>query len=143
MSDRESFYRHEPIGSAERTLPAEIYNAMRLLFESCGEEALFVPVRSMQYLAVIDREEVIFVDRHRARQIEFAWQHFRPQQRQSLSDPVPYTLVCYEESAAETMKRALWEFYAAVKQLAERHRRDTAANAASSGSIIRFPEAGS
>lgn len=141
MSDRESFYRGDPVSSTQRTLPAEIYNAMRLLFESCGEEAMFVPVRSMQYLAVIDREEVIFVDRHRARQIEFAWQNFRPQLRQGLGDAVPYTLVCYEESAAETMKRALWEFYGALRQLAERRRRDAAAKAVSPGGIIKFPEA--
>ena len=141
MSDIESFYRQEAVSSTERQLPAEIYNAMRLLFEACGEEALFVPIRSMQYLAVIDAEEVIFVDRHRARQIEFAWQNFRPRQRQGLGDPVPYLLVCYEQSAAETMKRALWEFHGAVRQLAERRRRDTAANAVPPGRIIKFPEA--
>ncbi|MEE9328387.1 MAG: hypothetical protein V3U71_13960 [Cocleimonas sp.] len=48
---------------------------------------MFVPIRSMQYMAVIDREEVIFVYAHRREVIEFTWRRFNPQERNSLEDP--------------------------------------------------------
>lgn len=122
MPQYESFYRPQPLGAQMRTLPAAHYNALRLLLDFSSRPCVFVPIRTMQYMAVIDREEVIFVDSQVKADIEFAWRYFRPQARNSLSEPVPYTFEYYEAKALETMKRAQGEFFKAVQLLAARSR---------------------
>ena len=62
MGQKEVFYRGKKIGHEDRMLPAVTYNAMRLLIDYSDESSVFLPIRSMQYMAVIDHEEVIFVD---------------------------------------------------------------------------------
>ena len=116
----ESFYRDEEIGREASSLPASTYNLAHTLLKQCGQTCLFVPIRSMQYMAVIDHEEIIFVDREGARMIELAWQHFNPHARAALDEPVPYEAVYYMEKGRETMKRLTVEFYKALSQLASR-----------------------
>lgn len=99
-------------------MPASIYNLLVVLLERSPEGVVFVPIRSMQYLAIADREEIIFLDSERKSWIEIAWQHFHPQRRSSLADPVPYEAVYYATSAQETMKRLQSEFPAALKAMA-------------------------
>ena len=111
MQQTEVFHRGEEIGHEARKLPAVTYNTIRLLFDYSDTSAVFLPIRSMQYMAVIDHEEIIFVDGLSARRsIEFAWQQFKPQERSNLTDPVSYRFTYYDEKALETMKRLQWEF---------------------------------
>lgn len=106
MQEIESFERGEELGSEPRKLPAETYNTMRLLLDYSDSSCVFVPIRSMQYMAVIDREEIIFVDAIFARRsIEFSWHQFKPQKRSNLTDPVSYSFTYYNKKALETMKR--------------------------------------
>lgn len=120
MRQIESFVRGEALGSEQRLLPAAVYNEMILLFHRRAGSCLFVPIRSMQYMAVIDNEEVIFVDSQRRTTIEFSWQKFTPQTRSSLDDPVTYEFVYYNKKALETMKRAQVEFAKFIHQMNER-----------------------
>ena len=119
----EVFYRGDKIGHEDRNLPAVTYNAMRLLFDYSNSSSVFLPIRSMQYMAIIDHEEVIFVDGLCAKKsIEFAWRHFNPQQRNKLTDPVPFRFSYYEEKALETIKRIQWEFDKALHQHHEKNK---------------------
>jgi hypothetical protein len=122
MPQYESFYRGDVLGSETRTLSASHYNAMRLLLDFSGKPCVFVPIRTMQVMAVIDREEVIFVASHHKAEVEFAWRYFHPQTREALTDPVPYTLEYYKPDALENMKRAQGEFFQHVQLLAGRLR---------------------
>ena len=111
MQEKERFNRGDEIGSENRMLPAETYNTIRLLLDYSESSCVFVPIRSMQYIAVIDHEEVIFVDGLTAkRSIEFSWRQFKPQERSNLTDPVSYSFTYYSEKALVTMKRLQWEF---------------------------------
>ena len=111
MQKHESFNRGEKLGFELRMLPAETYNIMHLLLSYSDSSCVFLPIRSMQYMAVIDHEEVIFVDAISARRsIELSWQHFNPRERSSLTEPVPFRFVYYDSKALETMKRLQWEF---------------------------------
>ncbi|MBK8453758.1 MAG: hypothetical protein WAQ53_13040 [Thiofilum sp.] len=136
MPQYESFYRGKPLGAEPRTLPAEHYNALRLLLDFSGKPCVFVPIRTLQYMAVIDHEEVIFVDSQVKVDIEFAWRYFRPQVRSSLTEPVPYLFEYYEAQALETMKRAQVEFYQHVQLLAERMRQAEPIKAKDNNNII-------
>lgn len=101
-------------------MPARTYNDMHTLFRRCGESCLFIPIRSMQYMAVIDEEEVIFVDSMKKALVEFSWQKFHPQSRTNLADPVPYEFVYYDSRALETIKRAQSEFSLCVHQMMDK-----------------------
>lgn len=119
MNVEETFYRRDEQGREARTLPAATYNlAHRLLIQSGA--CLFVPIRSMQMLAVLDAEEFIFVDREGGRLIETAWQRFRPQARSALDAPVPYEAVHYSSASAPNMPQLQGEFHKALLQLERR-----------------------
>ncbi len=111
-------YRNSEIRREPLVLSATVYNAAHLLLEHSKEGVVFVPIRSMQYLAVIDREEIIFLDGTNKNWVEIAWQNFCPQQRTALTEPVPYEAVHYNLNSNEIMKRLLGEFPQALRALA-------------------------
>ena len=117
----ERFYREQEIARLPAFLPAATYNLAHTLLARAGP-CLFVPIRSLQYMAVLDAEEFIFVDSQRKAWIELAWQHFRPQARIALDERVPFEIVHYLPQAATTMKRLPSEFHLALQLLAERQK---------------------
>jgi hypothetical protein len=117
MNVEETFYRPEPLASESRSLPAEAYNLAHHLVTQAREGCVFVPIRSMQVLAVLDREEFVFIDRERRSLIDIAWQRFHPGQRNSLEDPVAYEAVYYSPGAQASMQRLQGEFLKALRDL--------------------------
>ena len=122
----ERFYREQEIARLPDFLPAATYNLAHTLLARAGA-CLFVPIRSMQYMAVLDAEEFIFVDSQNKAWVELAWQHFRPQARASLDERVPFEVVHYLPHAAETMKRLPGAFHQALLLLAGRQKPDAPA----------------
>ncbi|HQS81310.1 MAG TPA: hypothetical protein PKV42_02510 [Thiobacillus sp.] len=122
----ERFYREQEIARLPDFLPAATYNLAHTLLARAGK-CLFVPIRSLQYMAVLDAEEFIFVDSQNKAWVELAWQHFRPQARRALDERVPFEVVHYLPHAAETMKRLPGEFYKALQLLAVRQKPDVPA----------------
>jgi hypothetical protein len=115
----ERFYREQEIARLPAFLPAATYNLAHTLLTHAGQ-CLFVPIRSLQYMAVLDAEEFIFVDGQNKAWVELAWQHFRPQARTALNERVPFEEVHYLPQATETMKRLPGEFHKALRMLADR-----------------------
>jgi len=100
--------------------PPTTFNLAHTLLARAGK-CLFVPIRCLQYMAVLDVEEFIFVDSQNKAWVELAWQHFHPQARSSLDECVPFEVVHYAPQAAETMKRLPGEFHKSLLVLAERN----------------------
>ena len=117
MLVEETFYRPAELDREARTLPADLYNLAHLLLARAANGCLFVPIRSMQFLAVLDAEEFIFVDREKGRMIDLAWQRFRAGERAALDDPVAYETVYYAANGGETMLRLQGEFRKALQSL--------------------------
>jgi hypothetical protein len=113
------FYREQEIARLPDFLPAATYNLAHTLL-SRTDGCLFVPIRSLQYMAVLDAEEFIFVDGQNRAWVELAWQNFRPRARSALDERVPFEVAHYTTQAAETMKRLPAEFLKALQVLAER-----------------------
>lgn len=113
-------YRNPEFSREARTLPAATYNKTRTLLARCPSGCLFVPIRSMQFLAVVDAEEIVFLDGNSKCWIDVAWRNFCPQQRDALDQPVAYQAVYYHADAAALMPRLLAEFPLALEQLAAR-----------------------
>ncbi len=136
METIESFERGPVIRREPRLLGAGIYNKVRLLFAEANRDLLFIPIQRIQYLAVMDDEEIIFVDDLGDRRIELAWRHLRPQVRDSLTDPVPYTLEIYRPRGFRTMRHLQGDFSEAIHQLRQRRKR---VQPASKAEIRRLP----
>ena len=110
-------YRDIELHRDSRLLSATVYNTAHVLLENSREGVVFVPIRNMQFLVVIDREEFLFLDAENKSQVDIAWQNFRPQKRAALTEPVPYEAVFYNQNGKETMKRLLAELPAALNIL--------------------------
>jgi hypothetical protein len=119
---QETFYRPPEVARESRRLPAETYNLALVLWRQSRGDGLFVPIRTMQYLAVVDDAEIIFVHREGRRMIEIAWQSFHPEVRESLADPVPYELVTYAGADPGGVQRLPMEFLQALRSLAQKNR---------------------
>lgn len=126
-------YRDAEIKREIRYLPASIYNLAITLLARCPTQHLFVPIRSMQYMAIIDREEFVFIDGERKCWIDLAWQNFKPHARDALNQPVAYEIVYYRENISEMMRRLHSEFQAALQLLVIKEKLDGPAR------IIHFP----
>jgi hypothetical protein len=126
----ETFFRPAETGRSRSTLPAPLYNLCRLLLTRCPTQSVFVPIRSMQHLAVIDREEIIFADSlgyavhdgQGGRLILQSWIVDMKSGRDSLSEPVPVDQVFYTGNGDELQRRLMSEFPPALKRYDERQR---------------------
>jgi hypothetical protein len=124
---RLSFERGEEIDRENRQLPAEYYRKILLLFSRGRGSNLFVPIRSMQYLAIVDQEEIVFVDGQGPRTIELAWRDFHPGEREDLRSPVTYTCIYYEDKGRTNMGRLQGEFLKSLDLLEHRQPRSEGA----------------
>jgi hypothetical protein len=117
-------YRDQELQRETRHLPAATYNLAHTLLAHSPAGVVFVPIRAMQYLAILDQEEIVFIDAQRKSLIDIAWQHFRPQQRSALDEPVAYEAVYYHPAAADIMQRLQSEFPRALQTLSGKEKID-------------------
>ena len=120
MIVEETFYRPDELRRQPSSMSGVTYNLAHQLVAQSPQGCVFVPIRSMQYLAVLDAQEFIFLDSQGDRRIELAWQAFHPQTRTALDEPVPYDLVHYDAQAEATMRWLPGEFHKALLQVRER-----------------------
>lgn len=126
-------YRDTACSSEMTALPAATYNLAITLLSRTASGYLFVPIRPMQYLAILDHEEFVFIDGERKCWIDIAWQHFRPQQRESLEDPVTFEAIYYRPESVGLMRRLQTEFPLALRSLAGKQKLDGPAR------VLKFP----
>ena len=116
MQEIQHYSRGTEIGHGFHTLPATNYNNLKRLMQVSTESVLEVPVPKLQYLAVVDQNEVVFVDLHFRHVIEFAWQSLIPRDRNSLFSPVDFRSCWYNRLAHEAMLLMPEAFGAAVEK---------------------------
>ena len=127
-SHPEIFFRPGERACERLTIPAALYNQCRLALSRCRNEHVFVPVRSMQVMAVIDTDEVIFVDNMAyavqdgagGKLIFLAWSLAPSAGRDDLSAPAPIQLRYYRDDARELHGRLVGEFGQELEALLER-----------------------
>lgn len=126
-------YREDEVSREPRHLPASTYNLAITLLGRCKDPYLFVPIRSMQYLAILDLEEFVFIDGERKCWIDIAWHHFKPQMRTALDQSVAYEAIYYRAEQAAIMTRLQREFPLALKVLEDKEKLQNP------GKLIKFP----
>ena len=128
--DNEVFFRPEEIEREASTIRGDLFNRCRRALACSVTDCTFVPVRSMQLLAVITRDEVVFVDSlnyavrdgRGGRLIMLAWDLSRVGQRDSLTGPVPVEIIYFHENTRDLHARLMSEFPAALDTF-EKHAR--------------------
>jgi hypothetical protein len=126
----ETFFLPEELGRQDWTLPAELYNLTRTLLSRSDFDSAFIPIRSMQYLAVITRDEIVFVDSQAyacrngegGRMVIVAWKFDARRQRVSLDAPQPCVVVHYHRDSAAIQQRLISDFRAALELVDYRDR---------------------
>lgn len=89
-----------------------------------------MPIRSMQFLAVMDQDEIVFVDSQSyavsenqgGRLILVAWQFTETHKREALTDPVPCEVVFYASKHADIQLRLVEELRKAMELMDQRYR---------------------
>ncbi len=136
MQYQERFYRGDTLGTEMSTLSAETYNDIRRLISRHDNPQVFIPVRSMQYMAVVSEKEVLFVDIHIQRVTELSWSGFQSNDRGSLDSPVSFSCAWYNSKAQEGMHKAPKEFAESLKVLLNKLRNKDDNQTAT---LLRFP----
>jgi hypothetical protein len=129
--DTEVFFRPEEIEREASSIRAELFSRCRRALARSVTGCAFVPVRSMQLLAVITRDEIVFVDNlnyavrdgRGGRLIMLAWDLSRGGQRTSLDRPVPIEIVSFQEESRDLHNRLMSEFPPALASQ-EKYARD-------------------
>lgn len=143
----ETFFRPAEIARERVTLPAPLANRCRLLLQHADARHVFVPVRSMQYQAVLDETEIIFVDNQSyavsegqgGRLIMLAWDIALRNPRDSLTAPVPMEIVYFNSDGHDIHRRLMSEFPRAVEHF-EARQKDTAQKG-STATVLPFRQA--
>jgi hypothetical protein len=129
-------YRDPELKREQRQLPAVTYNLAHTLLARSKTGNLFIPIRAIQYLAIMDAEELVFLDGERKCWIDIAWRNFHPQARASLDEPVKYEAVYYSADAEKIMSRLQAELPRALQELAKKSRLEGPAQ------VLKFPAPG-
>jgi hypothetical protein len=140
----ETFFRPEEVAREQINLPAPLFNRCVLLLNRSATRNVFIPVRAMQYQAVIDAEEIIFVDNQGyavqdgkgGRLIILSWQMPMHKSRDSLNEPVPIEVVYYVREDHNIHRRLIGEFPKALDLYEDRLKENE--NAAQKATILPF-----
>lgn len=131
MKTTVTLFRPPEISRKPWRLPADMYNVMTLIRAQRlrkGEQAAFVPIREMQFLAVLDQDEVLFVDGaggymvtdgQAGRPIKLALSRFARGEREDLSAPVDCEVIFYSPQAEAHFQRILSIFAPALARYRE------------------------
>lgn len=121
---RETFFRPAEYSREASSLPAAIVNGLRRLLSRAQRDHLFLPIRQMQYLAIVERDQIVFVDSQSyahqdgvgGRLIRLAWQLNPASQRNSLDEPIACEILYYAPNLKDTHRRLVSELRNLVSQ---------------------------
>ena len=113
-------HRAPEMARVRRAIAGSTYNLARLLQQRSAHGVAFVPIRSMQVLAVLGADEFVFVDGMERAWAMLAWDRFGSAARDSLAQPIGFDCVAYSPQAALAMQRLPRELHLALVGIAAR-----------------------
>lgn len=129
--DTQSFFTPDEFFCQKFRLLAKTYNLAHVLLNRNQSNHIFVPIRSLQYLAIIEKNAFWFVDSlayavrddEGGRLIKVSWHPvIDPNQRDALTQHMDCQVIFYGEDMSEIQNRLNSEFYQAMLQIDQRHR---------------------
>ena len=129
--DTQSFFTPDEFSHENTRLVSQTYNLAHVLLNRSKSDHLFIPIRSLQYLAIIEKAAFWFVDslayavrgEEGGRLIRISWHPLiSANQREGLTQHMDCRVVFYGEDMREVQNRLNSEFYQAMLQIDQRHR---------------------
>ncbi len=126
----QTFFLPTPCKHFSSMVRAETYNLAHTLLNRSDSEYVFVPIRSMQYLAVIEGHDIWFVDslayavneNEGGRLITISWHTNPKMERNALIENTPIEIIFYQKHISEIQLRLSSEFHRAMLLVDERYR---------------------
>jgi len=135
--DTQSFFTPDEFSCQKTQLLSITYNLAHTLLNRSEASHLFIPIRSLQYLAIIEKNIFWFVDSmayavrgaEGGRLIRVSWKPIiHAQQRDDLTLPMECRVIFYGDDMQEIQNRLNSEFYRAMLLIDQRHRDRLAAH---------------
>ena len=123
-STLETFIRPVELSRQSLRLGSSIFNAYRLLISRDTDGFVFLPLRNIQFQAIVSSDEILFVDSYGpyhsdvttgGRCISFAWQFVDIRQRDSITHPAGYEFIRYCDNSDVDNNRLVTEFSLALE----------------------------
>jgi len=131
----ETFFLPREVERNSWLLLADIYNLYHSLYVTNELGHVFVPIRGLQFMAILDKNEIVFVDSQSyavaknskgedegGRLILIAWQFPVSHNRDSLEDPMPCEVVFYDKKNDDLQMRLIPAFREAIHLVDQRYR---------------------
>jgi hypothetical protein len=126
----ETFFLPDEVERNNSMVPGDIYNLYHSLQARSQTGHVFVPIRTLQFMAVLDKNEIVFVDSESyattndqgGRLILIAWKFPLSHDRDALTDPMPCEIVFYEKKNTDLQLRLIPEFRRAMELMDKRYR---------------------
>ncbi len=126
----QTFFLPDQFSQKTSAMRADCYNLAHTLLKRTDSDHVFVPIRSMQYLAVIDGDDFWFVDSQAyavnenegGRMITVSWHSNAALDRKALNEQVPIQVVFYDRDMVQIQLRLTGEFHQAMLQMDQRYR---------------------
>ena len=129
--DTQSFFTPDEFSCQETRLLSQTYNLAHVLLNRSQSSHLFIPIRSLQYLAIIEKDNFWFVDSlayavrgdEGGRLIRVSWHPLlSANERDGLTQNMDCRVIFNGEDMSEIQKRLNSEFYQSMLQIDQRHR---------------------
>ena len=126
----ETFFLPKEVARKDWLVPADIYNLYHCLYTRDHEGHVFVPIRTLQFMAILDKNEIVFVDSQSyavannegGRIIFIAWKFPVSHDRDSLMDSMPCEVVFYDKKNSDLQLRMISAFKQAMELMDQRYR---------------------
>ncbi len=129
--DTQSFFTPDAFFCKKTRLLSRTYNLAHVLLNRSRSDHFFVPIRSLQYLAIIEKNAFWFVDsmayavrdNEGGRLIRVSWHPVTAaSEREGLTQDMDCRVIFYGEDMSEIQTRLCNEFYQAMLLIDQRHR---------------------
>ena len=129
--DTQSFFTPDEFSRHESRLLSQTYNLAHVLLNRSESNHLFIPIRSLQYLAIIEKNTFWFVDSlayavrgdEGGRLIRVSWHPLiTAHERDGLTQNMDCRVIFYGEDMSEIQTRLNSEFYQSMLQIDQRYR---------------------
>jgi len=126
----ETFFLPKEVERKKWSVPAETYNLYRSLLKRCTTGHAFIPIRSLQFMAILDNSEIVFVDSQSyayskdegGRLILITWAFSSTQDRDALNQPMPCEVIFHEKKNPDLQLRLIAEFKQSMELMDTRYR---------------------
>jgi len=118
--DTQSFFKPDEFSCQDSTILANCYNLAHTLLKRTQSDHLFVALRSLQYLAIVEEDSFWFVDSMEyavrgdegGRLIRVSWHPTKtPHEREALTENMDCHVIFYGQDMKEVQMRLTTEFY--------------------------------